>query len=193
MLFRSNGGGGARPDRDGVSCQDELVVNVMNSPVEAIETEFPVRVERYELRPDSAGAGKFRGGLGARRVWLGLTEESIINFRTDRFKHSSPGIYGARPAMPSRARLDPDTPDEKALTSKVAGVRLKKGMRVAFELGGGGGYGNPLERDPERVRTDVLRGYVTREGARKSYGVALRDDLSIDAAATQALRSGAAP
>ena len=85
------------------------------------------------------------------------------------------------------------TPDEKALTSKVAGVRLKKGMRVAFELGGGGGYGNPLERDPERVRTDVLRGYVTREGARKSYGVALRDDLSIDAAATQALRSGAAP
>ena len=107
--------------------------------------------------------------------------------------HSSPGIYGAKPAMPSRARLDPDTPDEKALTSKVAGVRLKKGMRVAFELGGGGGYGNPLERDPERVRTDVLRGYVTREGARKSYGVALRDDLSIDAAATQALRSGAAP
>ena len=59
-------------------------------------------------------------------------------------------------------------------------------------FGGGGGYGNPLERDPQRVRTDVLRGYVTREGARNSYGVALRDDLSIDEAATKALRAGAA-
>ncbi len=185
-----NGGGGARPWADGVACQDELVVNVMNTPVEAVETEFPVRIERYELRPDSGGPGKFRGGLGARRVWRALGEESLVNFRTDRFKFSSPGQFGALPAKPSAAFLRPGEADEKALTSKVAGLRLKKGERVSFELGGGGGYGSPRERDPERVRADVERGYVTREAARDQYGVALRDDLSVDAGQTAQLRAG---
>ena len=185
-----NGGGGARPNGDGVACQDELVVNVMNTPVEAVETEFPVRVERYELRPDSGGPGKYRGGLGARRVWRALGEESSVNFRTDRFKFSSPGLFGARPAMPSRAFFKPGEPDEKALTSKIAGIRLKRDDRVSFELGGGGGYGNPFEREPERVRRDVIMGYVTIAAARDQYGVALHDDNSIDVAATGALRSG---
>jgi N-methylhydantoinase B len=185
-----NGGGGARPDADGVSAQDELVVNVMNTPVEAIETEFPVRIERYELRQDSAGAGKFRGGLGQRRQWRMLTEETSVNMRTDRFKFSSPGLFGARPAKPSGCTLNPGTPDERPLTSKVAGLRLKKDDIVVFELAGGGGYGDPRERDPERVRADVARGYVSQDAARADYAVALRDDLSVDAAATQALRAG---
>src|SRR5262249_16677370 len=85
-----NGGTGARPDRDGVSAMDELVINVMNTPVEALETEFPVRVESYGLARDSAGAGKFRGGLGVRREWRVLGDEASVNLRTDRFKFSSP-------------------------------------------------------------------------------------------------------
>jgi N-methylhydantoinase B len=183
-----NGGTGARPDGDGVSAMDELVINVMNTPVEALETEFPVRVERYELRTDSAGAGRFRGGLGVRRVWRILSDEVIVNLRTDRFKFASPGLFGARPAQPSGAALSPDTADERPLTSKVAGLRLKKDDRIAFALGGGGGWGDPRERDPELVRQDVLREYVSRDAAAGDYGVALRADLTIDQAATARLR-----
>jgi N-methylhydantoinase B len=187
-----NGGGGARPDADGVSAQDELVVNVMNTPVEAIETEFPVRIERYELRQDSAGPGRFRGGLGQRRQWRILSDEASVNLRTDRFKFSSPGLFGAKPAKPSRCTLNPGAAEERALTSKIAGLRLKQDDIVVFELGGGGGYGDPRERDPERVRADVLRGYVSRDAAASDYAVALREDLSIDAEATRALRAGGA-
>ena len=168
---------------------DELVINVMNTPVEAVESEFPVRVERYELVTDSAGAGTFRGGLGTRRQWRIVAEESSINLRTDRFKFSSPGVFGAKPARPSRACLNPATPQERVLTSKVANVRLKKGDLLSWELAGGGGWGDPFQRDVERVRQDVLCGYVSLEAARTDYGVVLNPgDLSIDREATARLR-----
>jgi N-methylhydantoinase B len=183
-----HGGTGARPDGDGVSAMDELVINVMNTPVEALETEFPVRAERYELVRDSAGAGKFRGGLGARRVWRILADEAIVNLRTDRFKFSSPGLFGAKPARPSSATLNPGTPEERPLTSKVAGLRLQKGDLLAFELGGGGGWGDPRERDPERVRQDVTRDYVSVEAAAADYGVVLDANLTVDKVATARLR-----
>jgi N-methylhydantoinase B len=168
---------------------DDLVVNVMNGPVEALETEFPIRVEGYELIPDSGGPGQFRGGLGQRRKWRILAEESTVNLRTDRFKHASPGIFGARPAKPSRAVLNPGAPNERPLGSKAAGLRLRRDDLVVWELGGGGGYGDPRTRDPERVQRDVARGYVSVEAAHDAYGVAIKpDDLAVDAAATAALR-----
>jgi N-methylhydantoinase B len=171
---------------------DDLVINVMNGPVEALETEFPIRVEAYELVADSGGPGKFRGGLGQRRKWRILAEESTVNLRTDRFRHSSPGIFGAKPAKPSRALLNPGTAQERPLASKAAGLRLRQGDLVMWELGGGGGYGDPKTRDPERVRRDVAGGYVSVEAARNDYGVVLRpDDKAVDAAATAALRSAA--
>jgi N-methylhydantoinase B len=187
-----SGGTGARPDGDGVSAMDELVVNVMNTPVEAVETEFPVRVERYELAQDSGGPGTFRGGLGVRRQWRILGDESIVNLRTDRFKYSSPGIFGAKPARPSKATLKSEPAGERALTSKVAGLRLKQDDVLAMEFGGGGGWGDPRAREPERVRLDVVRGYVSLDAAREDYGVAFKSDLSIDTDATARLRAKAA-
>jgi N-methylhydantoinase B len=183
-----NGGTGARPDRDGVSAMDELVVNVMNTPVEAIETEFPVRVERYELACDSGGPGKFRGGLGVRRQWRILAEESTVNLRMDRFKFSSPGVFGAKPARASKAVLKPGSAAERALTSKVAGLLLKRGDLLSVEFAGGGGCGDPYERDVHRVREDVARGYVSLDAAREDYGVALDSSLTIDSEATARLR-----
>jgi N-methylhydantoinase B len=183
-----NGGTGARPDGDGVSAMDELVVNVMNTPVEAIETEFPVRVERYELAKDSAGAGKFRGGLGVRRQWRILADESVVNLRTDRFRFSSPGIFGAKPAQPSKAVLNPGGTDERELTSKVAGLRLRRGDLLSLEFAGGGGRGNPYERSVARVRDDVARDYVSVASARERYGVVLTPDLEVDGEATARLR-----
>jgi N-methylhydantoinase B len=185
-----NGGGGARPDADGVSAQDDLVVNVMNGPVEALETEFPMRVEGYGLVPDSGGAGTFRGGLGTRRSWRILAPEATVNLRTDRFKHSSPGLFGAKPARPSRAVLNPGTPEERPLTSKVAGLRLKNGDLVAWEMGGGGGFGDPFARDPQRVLEDVRDGYVTLAAAARDYGVVIdASTMTVDAVATAARRS----
>ena len=182
------GGTGARPDGDGVSAMDELVVNVMNKPVEAIETEFPVRVERYELACDSGGPGTFRGGLGVRRQWRILAEESSVNLRMDRFKFSSLGVFGAKPARASKAVLNPGSGAERALTSKVAGLLLKRGDLLSVEFAGGGGWGDPLERDVGRVRDDVARGYVSLDAARENYGVALDRDLGIDADTTARLR-----
>ncbi len=169
---------------------DELVVNVMNTPIEAVETKFPVRVERYELAQDSGGPGTFRGGLGVRRQWRILSEESIINLRTDRFKFSSPGIFGAKPAHPSAASLQSEGGTVRPLTSKVAGLRLKNGDLLSMEFAGGGGWGDPRKREGERVRQDVVRGYVSRQAARDDYGVAINDDFSIDAEETARLRAG---
>jgi N-methylhydantoinase B len=184
-----SGGTGARPDADGVSAMDELVVNVMNTPVEAVETEFPVRVERYELAQDSGGPGTYRGGLGVRRQWRILGDESVINLRTDRFKFSSPGIFGAKPARPSAAALTSEGAEAHPLTSKVAGLRLKKGDVLSMEFAGGGGWGDPRTRAVERVRQDVVRGYVSRQAAHDDYGVAFKEDLSVDAKETARLRS----
>ncbi|MGV6874720.1 hydantoinase B/oxoprolinase family protein [Pseudochelatococcus sp. B33] len=184
-----NGGTGARPFADGVSAMDELVVNVMNTPVEALESEFPVRVERYELVADTAGAGMFRGGLGTRRQWRILSDESLVNLRTDRFKYSSPGLFSALPARPSRATLNPGTAGERELTSKVSGLRLSKGDLLSWEMAGGGGWGHPHKRDPERVRSDVANGYVSVEAARRDYGVVIDPaDMTIDRRATAKLR-----
>jgi N-methylhydantoinase B len=183
-----NGGTGARPDSDGVSAMDELVVNVMNTPVEAVETEFPVRVERYELARDSGGAGRFRGGLGVRRQWRVLADETSVNLRMDRFKFSSPGIFGAKPAQMSKAVLNPGDAKERALTSKIAGLRLHQGDLLSVEFAGGGGWGDPLERDPERVRQDIVRDYVSPASAHDVYGVVLTPDRDVDAAATAQLR-----
>ena len=187
-----SGGTGARPNSDGVSAMDELVVNVMNTPVEAVETEFPVRVERYELAQDSGGPGTFRGGLGVRRQWRILADEAIINLRTDRFKFSSPGIFGAKPALASAASVNSDDAAARPLTSKVAGLRLKKDDVLTLQFAGGGGWGDPRQRPAERVQRDVACGYVSRQAARDAYGVAVNDDLSIDPEATARLRGAKA-
>lgn len=185
-----SGGTGARPDGDGVSAMDELVVNVMNTPIEAVESEFPVRVESYGLAQDSGGPGQFRGGLGVRRQWRILGDEAVINLRTDRFKYSSPGIFGAKPARPSAATVQSEGEQARPLTSKIAGLRLKKGDVLSLQFAGGGGFGDPFRREAERVRQDVLRGYVSREAARNDYGVALSADLCIDEKETVRLRAG---
>jgi N-methylhydantoinase B len=159
----------------------------MNTPVEVIESEFPVRVERYELAVDSGGPGTFRGGLGVRRQWRILADESSVNLRMDRFKFSSAGIFGAKPAHPSKAMLNPGAATERALTSKVSGLRLRGGDLLSVEFAGGG-WGDPFRRDVARVRDDVARGYVSFQSAQEDYGVVLTADFDVDVAATAQLR-----
>ena len=137
---------------------------------------------------DSAGAGTFRGGLGTRRTgaFLPRSRRSIC---VPTVSHASPGLFGATPAKPSKAVLNPGTDREQPLTSKIAGLRLRKNDVVAWQLAGGGGYGEPWKRETKRVARDVRMGYVTREAARAEYGVVLRADLTLDEEATIALRN----
>src|SRR5581483_349223 len=136
----------------------------------------------------SGGPGTFRGGLGVRREWRILADETSVNLRMDRFKFSSHGIFGARPAQPSRAVLNPGGPEERRLTSKVAGLRLRQGDLLSVEFAGGGGRGDPLARDAERVCEDVARGYVSPIAARDDYGVVFTAAGEVDVEATARLR-----
>jgi N-methylhydantoinase B len=97
-------------------------------------------------------------------------------------------VFGAKPAHASKAVLNPGTPTERALTSKVAGLRLKRGDLLSVEFAGGGGWGDPFRRDVARVRDDVARGYVSLLSAREDYGVAVTDDLEVDVEETARLR-----
>ncbi|MEI9478214.1 MAG: hydantoinase B/oxoprolinase family protein [Deltaproteobacteria bacterium] len=185
------GGYVARPTKDGISGMSQDSSTVLNSPVESIESEFPMMIECYEIIPDSGGAGKFRGGLGVRRNWKVLGESVILNLRSDRFKFSSPGIFGALPARPSRCLLNPGTSQEIRLTSKQTNVQLKRGDVVSLELAGGGGWGKPEERDPKLVLKDVIEGDVSLEQAREVYKVWIDPDtFSINEKATESLRKG---
>ena len=183
------GGYGARPTKDGVSGSAADISNVMSTPVEALENEFPVRMQCFEVNPDSAGAGKYRGGLGIRRSWQVLNDDVTLNLRLDRFKFSSPGLFGARPSAPARCTLHPGDGDPRPLRSKEANIRLARGDTLLLELGGGGGWGDPLTREPERVLDDVRNGYVSPEAAREVYGVVIDTDaMTVDPEATERQR-----
>ena len=179
-----NGGTGARPDHDGVSAMDELVVNVMNTPVEAVETEFPVRVERYELVPDSAGAGTFRGGLGTRGQWRILAEESIVNLRTDRFKSSVARAFRRQAGASLQGRRSiRDAPRAAAHLEGRRAAAASKAMWLSWQLAGGGGWGDPWKRDPEARRATMsdaatCRVEAARDGLRRRAPA--RSDTSID-------------
>ncbi len=166
-----HGGYGARPTRDGIGGMAQDGSNVLNTPVEAVESEFPVRVERYALRPDSGGAGRWRGGLGIRREWRVLADEVTMNLRGDRVKFASPGVYGGRSGQPGSASLNPDTPGARPLHVKATSVRLAAGDVVRLDLAGAAGWGPPAERDPALVARDVRAGYVSPAAAREVYGV----------------------
>jgi N-methylhydantoinase B len=182
------GGWGGRPTEDGESgtvsvCQGD----VRNGSIEGIELKCPVLVKGRALRPDSAGAGKYRGGLG-----IDLTVENFVdgrwNFeRTKRDTCPPWGIRGGRPAGTADYLLR--LPHENQFRS-VGGAHqpVPAHADVIVRTGGGGGWGDPLERDPERVRTDVLEEFVSPEAARADYGVVLAKDFSVDRTATAELR-----
>ena len=164
------GGFGARPDRDGINAIASGISNTMNTPVEIIEMSFPVRVEEYVLRPDSGGAGRYRGGLGARRTWRILDRDTRATVCCERTKSAPFGIAGGAAGAPARISVVEPDGDERVLNSKGS-FDAPAGSLVVFDVPGSGGYGPPADRDPERLREDLRDGYVTPEGAKRDYGV----------------------
>src|SRR5262252_8741592 len=165
------GGFGARPVKDGINAVASTVSNMMNTPIEMLEMSFPLRVEEYSLIPDSGGAGTWRGGLGARRVWRVLGHEARAAVCCERSLIPPFGLAGGCPGGPMRLWLELPDGSRRPLNSKGA-FTVPAGGRVVMEAPGSGGYGPPSARDPALLREDLVDGYVTEEAARRDYGIA---------------------
>jgi N-methylhydantoinase B len=181
------GAWGGRPDKDGMEAVTNPSQNMSNTPVEVLEAQHPIRIDEYGFVPDSCGAGRFRGGLGLRRRYTLLNEEATLQLRSDRMRFRPYGLSGGKPALGARNVLNPDG-EARVMPAKFA-VVLKRGDVVLHEQPGGGGFGDPLTRDPERVAADARNGKITLEYARREHGVVLEPGtFKVDAAATRALR-----
>jgi N-methylhydantoinase B len=185
------GGYGGRAERDGPDAVQTHGQNTENAPVEETEANYPVRILRYELVPDSEGGGRRRGGLGLRRDYLFPDAETTFTILADRDREGPWGLFGGQPGRPAEYVLNPDTPAERRLGSKVT-LDLQPGDVVSYRTCGGGGYGSPYAREPERVLRDVREGKVSVARARQVYGVAIDTRTwTVDATETAHLRSGA--
>ena len=180
------GGGGARSTKDGWDAMANHTTNTSNLPIESLEREYPILVERYELAADSAGPGQYRGGLGATRVVRGLdTTITVGGWGCDQ-QLPPRGLAGGADGVPGAFTFDADG-GARVVRSTVAGIALDAGARLTVSTAGGGGFGDALARDPNRVLADVREGTVTVEHARDAYGVVIRND-AIDEPATDTLR-----
>jgi N-methylhydantoinase B len=187
QLFQIGFGGiPGRPVGDGPDGHS-LWPGFTNVPNEFIEAYFPLRVETYETIPDSGGAGLHRGGNGL-SVGYRFLNDGQIAIHDDRWLTYPWGVNGGAPGQRSTKILQRADGSEETLPAKCEGIEVKKGDILYFNTWGGGGWGDPLKRDPQLIVDDVKRSLVTVEGA-KAYGVVLNDDLSVDEAATTKMRS----
>ena len=181
-------GTGARAAKDGCEAMS-WAFNASNIPVEAQEANQPMLVECFELIRDSAGAGMFRGGCGIRRDLRLLADEGQLTNLSDRQKFAPYGLGGGKSGKLGRTVLNPG-PGEQVVHGKQS-REFAYGDVISFQQSGAGGYGDPLEREPQRVLEDVLDDYVSVEAARSEYGVVIAGtgaDLWVDAGATGRLR-----
>ncbi len=188
------GGSGGRHYADG-SDTIHVVPDSKNLPVEFTETRFPLLVERLALAPDSGGAGKRRGGLGYLKEFRVLRDSAFLSV-ADRSILSCWGLAGGKASAPFRVTIDPGGPAERVLPGLVDDEPVPAGTRVRVETTGGGGWGDPLEREPALVASDVQQGRVGERAALEDYGVVLLrrpgedpPEYDADVAATEALRA----
>ncbi len=163
------GGAGAHPSKDGVSAFASGMHNNSNIPIEMIESQVPLTITRYGLKPDSGGAGAHRGGLGLWREWRVDSERCFFTANMDRFVHPPYGLAGGQPASLGRLILTRDGV-ESDVPPKSDNVVLKQGDRLRLETSGGGGFGDPRQRDKAVLQRDVAMGYVSPEQAKAAYG-----------------------
>ena len=164
------GGGGGRPAKDGLDCYSQGIHNLANTPIEMVETTYPLRFARYELIPDSGGAGRSRGGLGVRRDIEFLDEHGALDTQFDKFKVAPFGLFGGGDGAKGRLVLNPDGPEPRELASKTVALELRRGDVVSMWTQGGGGYGAPGERSTEAIVRDIREGKLSPEAAQERYG-----------------------
>ena len=156
------GGMGARAAKDGKDGVQVHITNTANLPVEAIELEYPLRVEEYSLIPDSGGAGRYRGGMGIRRAIRPIGHLCEFNGVGERFRHQPWGVFGGKPGATGEFYLRNGDGTSRDLPSKVTGVFVPEETVVVIETPGAGGYGDPAERAPEAIAEDLASGKFTQ-------------------------------
>ncbi|WP_229692373.1 hydantoinase B/oxoprolinase family protein [Paenibacillus radicis (ex Gao et al. 2016)] len=182
------GGSGARPMKDGIDGMDFAVGHLRNIPAETVEAEMPILIERYGLRADSAGAGKYRGGSGIDLRVRILSPDTVMTARNmERMQFQPWGRLGGGVGEHGEAILNAGLTDECAL-GRIDELLLQPGETVTFLSQGGGGYGDPFERDPILVMKDVQSGLLSAAKARESYGVEVKANR-LDEASTAKLRA----
>ena len=186
QLFQIGFGGiPGRPMGDGPDGHS-LWPNFTNVPNEFLERYFPLRIERYETVPDSGGAGLHRGGNGIHMSYRFL-EPGLIAIHDDRWFIPPWGVNGGAPGARARKILEKADGTQTIVGNKQEDIPVEAGDVLHFITWGGGGWGDPLERDPALVAHEVGQGLVSRSGAR-NYGVVIAEDGAVDVAATEALR-----
>ena len=182
---------GARATKDGLEGVSNPAANLSNCPVELLEAELPLQVTSYGLVPDTGGPGRWRGGLASVREFRFLADRAEFTVRNDRRDHPPYGLMGGRPGAPSRNVLvSPGGEEQLIAVMPMRSHRMLPGDIFRLVSAGGGGYGNPMERDPELVLFDVHEGKVSVDAAQREYGVAIDpDSLTIDINATDLLRA----
>ena len=187
LEFMNDGPRGGGPYADGGDGLSSPVLNMANTPIESIEADQPLLIERFGLYPDTGGAGEFRGGLGLIRDYRILAEEAVFQLRSDRSDFHPWGVNGGKPGSAPKNYLNPAT-DLQELPGKKL-MTLKKGDLYRVIQAGGGGYGDPLKRDIYAILDDVQQEKLSVAHARAEYGVVIDPEtLALDTAATDALR-----
>jgi N-methylhydantoinase B len=185
------GAWGGRPDQDGIEAITNPSQNLSNTPVEVLERQHPIRIEEYALVPDSCGPGKWRGGLGIARSYRVLSETANLQLRSDRVKLRPYGLAGGGEARGTRNSLERDGVVQP-LPGKVT-MTVGRGDVIRHEQAGGGGYGDPLARDPLRVARDVWNEKISAGFAREHHAVVVAEETGApDSEATEKLRAEAA-
>jgi N-methylhydantoinase B len=172
VMFSFFGGGhGGHPEGDGLNHGNAPISTATIPPLEILEAAYPVMFTQWGLRQDSGGAGKSRGGLGAVYELELLEEEAEVFLFGERGRFAPKGVVGGGDAALNRFSYE-QTDGEKTppMASKMVGMKLKRGQKVRLETPGGGGYGDPAERDRAAIERDVALGFVSEEAAERDYG-----------------------
>lgn len=181
------GAWGGSPWGDGLDGNSHMMANMASQSIEVTETEMPIAVTAYEFIQDKAGPGKYRGGVPFRRDYRFLETEGTLQVRSDRRDHRPFGLYGGSPGQPSENYLNPEV-DDALIPSKLTRT-IHKGDLFRHVLAGGGGWGDPLDRDPQAVVRDVRNEFLSVGAAKADYGVIVdTESWTFDSAATAKLR-----
>jgi N-methylhydantoinase B len=180
------GGWGGRPFADGLDYNTPILLDGASQCCEANEQIYPVKYNQFAYVPDTDGAGKFRGGLATVRAWQVESDQAILQMRTDRTKSQPWGLAGGRPGAFSKTTVVVGGRERKIGKETIS---LSRGDILRVQVAGAGGWGDPLQRDAEKVKWDVLNGKVSIERARDVYGVSLNPKtLTVDKEKTVDLR-----
>jgi len=182
---------GATSAHDGQEGVPHMASNQSNVPIEMIEADYPIRIEKYGFVPDTGGAGLFRGGLGLEREYRVLVDDVYLGVRSDKNLYPPHGLFGGGSGAPSLNMVNPG-PEQKRLPSlPMLPVTLSNGEVFRHVMAGGGGYGDALAREPARVREDARDGKITTQHALRAYGVVLESspNFAIDVESTVLLRT----